>query len=337
MIWEKIERLLIHELAIDLGSTNTLIYSRNQGIVLAEPTAIATDKATGDVVAVGREAQEMLGREPRDITVHRPVRSGVVADYELTEKMLKHFIQQALRRKPRSWTFLQLVIGTPSASNYIERRALADAARRVNGFQVSLVEEGVAAAIGSGTLFQDSQACLVVDIGIAMDQAISDYIRHEHHVVVGEQAAEMIKITLGAALPMSHNRSMTVAGKSLNSGSPQEVTITSDEVFHVLDGIVRMITEGVHRVLEQASPETAADLCKTGLTLTGGGSLLRDLDVRFRNEVELPVYRADNPLESVALGLGYLLEDERALNQFKIDENAAEWTSDAEMIYSAAR
>jgi rod shape-determining protein MreB len=170
-----------------------------------------------------------------------------------------------------------------------------------------------------------------------MDQAISDYIRHERHVVVGEQAAEMIKITLGAALPMSHNRSMTVAGKSLNNGSPQEVTITSDEVFHVIDGIVRMITEGVHRVLEQASPETAADLCKTGLTLTGGGSLLRDLDIRFRSEFELPVYRADNPLESVALGLGYLLEDERLLDQFKIDENAAEWTNDAEMIYSAAR
>jgi len=361
MIWERIERLLIQGYAVDLGTANTLIYSRAHGIVLSEPTAIATDKSTGDVVAVGREALNMLGREPREVTIHRPIQTGVVADYELTEKMLRCFLQQALGHKPRSWTFLELVMGTSSAATYIERRAIVDAAKRAGGFHISLVEDGVAVALSSGLLLQDPRACLIVDIGggttdisivspvgviasrsldvagIAMDRAIGEYLRHHHHITVGEQTAEMIKITLGAALPMPHARSMQVAGKSLNNGSPREVTITSNEVFQVLDELLRTIINGVYLVLEQASPETAADLCRTGITLTGGGSLLRDLEIRFRNEFEIPVYRVENPLESVALGLGYLLEDGSLLDHFRVDENAVEWLNDAELIYSAVR
>lgn len=361
MIWERIEHLLAPSVAVDLGTVNTLIYVRNRGIVLCEPTAIAVDRTDGSVVAVGRDALNMLGREPRDVLVHRPVRSGVVADYELTEKLLRRLLERALSRRVYSWMFPRLVIGMRSVSTYVERRALREAARRAGGFHTTLVEDGMAAALGAGALAQNGQASLIVDIGggttdislvtasgliaahtvnvggIAMDQAISQYVLRRHGVIVSEQMAETIKITLGAALPRTPARSLTVAGKHAHTGAPCEIILTSDEVFALLNDLVETILQGVRLVLEHMSPETAADLCTTGITLTGGGSLLRDLDARFQQEFGIPIFRAENPLESVALGLGYLLEQPAWLEFFRSDEEEAEWMNEAEAAYSTLR
>lgn len=359
MMWDRIGRLFIHEIAVDLGTINTLIFLRGRGIVLAEPTLIATDRVTGEVVAVGGDALNLLGREPHGITVHRPLQSGVIADYELTEKMLSLFLQKVLGRRPRLWTFLNVLVGTPSASTYIERRAVEDVLKRLGAVEVTLIEEGAAAAIGSGALLHHNRACMIVDIGggttdisvvsptgviisrslaaggMAMDQAIRDALCSHDKILIGEHTAEVIKQTLGAALPPPFSRALTVAGKSLMTGSPSDVTVTSEAVFSILDDIVRTILEGVRSVLEQVSPEIAADLCATGITLTGGGSLLRDLDHRFRQEFALPVHRAENPLESVVQGLGYLLADETLRHRFACSEAVAEWMN--EMAYSAAR
>jgi rod shape-determining protein MreB len=359
MFWDRLERLLVHDVAIDLGTINTLIFLRGRGVVLAEPTLIATDRATGEVVAVGRDAMTLWGREPHGVMVHRPLHSGVIADYELTEKMLALFLQRALGSRPRLWTFLKVLVGTPSASTYIERRAVEDVLKRLGAVEVTLVEEGAAAAIGSGTLVRHDRACMIVDIGggttdisivsptgvvfsrsltvagVAMDRAIREALCSQHKVLIGEQTAEMIKRTIGAALPLPAPRVLTVAGKSLVTGSPCDVTIASEEVFLILDEVLRAILEGVCSVLEQVSPEIAADLCTTGITLTGGGSLLRDLDHRFRQKFTLPVHRAENPLESVVHGLGYLLQEQEMRNRFACTEAAAEWMND--MAYSAAR
>ncbi len=361
MIWERIEQVLAPNVAVDLGTVNTLIYVRHRGIVLMEPTAIAVDRTDGRVIALGREAVSMLGREPREVAVHCPMRSGVVADYELAEKLLRGLLERALGYRLRAWVFPRLVLGTPSVSTYVERRALREAAHRAGGFHTILIEDGIAAALGAGALAQNGQASLIVDIGggttdislvttsgliaayslnvagIAMDQAISEYVLKRYGVIVSEQMAEMIKISLGAALPRTPARQMTVAGKKAHTGAPCEIVLTSDEVFTVLNGPVETILQGVRLMLERLSPETAADLCATGITLTGGGSLLRDLDARFQQELGIPIFRAETPLESVALGLGYVLEDPIWLEHFRCEDEDAEWMNEGEPIYGTAR
>jgi len=360
MIWERIEHVLAPSVASDLGTVNTLIYVRHRGIVLMEPTAIAVDRADGRVLAIGREALHMLGREPREVVVHRPGRSGVVADYELAEQLLRGMLERALGFRLRSWVFPRLVLGTPSVSTYVERRALREAAHRAGGFHTILIEDGIAAALGAGALAHTGQASLIVDIGggttdislvtasgliaayslnvagIAMDHAISDYVLKRYGVIVSEQTAEAIKITLGAALPRTPTRSMCVAGKSAHTGAPCEIVLTSDEVVSALNGTVETILQGVRLMLERMSPETAADLCTTGITLTGGGSLLTDLDARFQQEFGIPIFRAEHPLESVALGLGSLLDEPAWLEHFRCEEEDAEWM-EVEPIYGAAR
>ncbi|GBC82182.1 Rod shape-determining protein MreB [bacterium HR10] len=360
MLWERVAHVLAPHVAVDLGTVNTLIYVRNQGIVLAEPTAIAVDRTDGSVVAVGRDALSMLGREPREIVVHRPVRSGVVADYELTEKLLRCLLERALGYRLRPWVFPRLVMGTPSVSTSIERRALLEAARRAGGFHTILIEDGIAAALGAGALAHNGQASLIVDIGggttdislvtasgliaayslnvagIAMDRAIGDYVLKRYGMMVSEQMAEAIKITIGAALPRTPARHMVVAGKNAHTGAPCEITLTSDEVFSILNGLVETILQGVRFMLERMSPETAADLCATGITLTGGGSLLTDLDVRFQQEFGIPVFRAEHPLESVALGLGSLLEEPLWLEHFRSEEEEVEWMTEMEPFPGAA-
>jgi rod shape-determining protein MreB len=361
MIWERIEHVVAPNVAVDLGTVNTLIYVRHRGIALMEPTAIAVNRTDGSVVAVGRDAVNMLGREPREIVVHRPVRSGVVADYEVAEKLLRHLLERALGYRLRPWVFPRLVLGTPSVSTSVERRALREAAHRAGGFHTILIEDGIAAALGAGALAHDGHASLIVDIGggttdislvtasgviaayslnvagIAMDQAISDYVLKRYGVIVSEQMAEAIKIALGTALPRTPTRQMLVAGKNAHTGAPCEIALTSDEIFAVLNGPVETILHGVRLMLERLSPETAADLCTTGITLTGGGALLRDLDARFQQELGIPIFRAEDPLESVALGLGSMLEEPAWLEYFQCEDEDAEWTSEVEPLYSAAR
>jgi len=360
MIWKQIARLFGCGLAIDLGTVNTLIYSAGQGIILNEPSVIAVNRFNGKVIAAGREALTILGREPRDIVVHRPIENGVVADYDLTEQMLRHFLRRVGQSQMASRRFYHMIVGAPNSATHLERRGIQDAVLQAGAARVSLVEEGVAAAIGAGELFQDPHARLVVDIGggttnisivssvgaiashsvgvagLAMDQAIREYIRQEYRVLIGEQSAEAIKIQMGSALPVSENHRIQVVGKSLIDNAPHELTIYADEVFHALDRPVRAILESVRLVMGEAPPETSADLFTTGIVLVGGGSLLRDLEERFRDEIALPVALAERPLEAVALGAGYLLDHPSLLDRFQVSDEIPSWEFETEVEYTLA-
>lgn len=358
MMWKQLPRLFGRRLAIDLGTVNTLIYSPGQGIILNEPSVIAVNRFNGKVSAVGREALLMMGREPRDVTVHRPIENGVVADYDLAEQMLGCFLHRAVRPQVFLRRFSHLVVGVPNSATHLERRGIHDAVVESGAARVSLVEEGVAAAIGAGVLFQDPCARLVVDIGggttnisvvssagviashslsvagLAMDRAIREYIRHEHKVLIGEQSAEEIKIRLGSALPPSGEQGVQLVGKSLINNAPREVEIYSDEVFHALDRPLRAIIESVRLVMGEIPPETSADLLATGIILVGGGSLLPGLEARFRDEIALPATRAERPLEAVVLGAGYLLEHPSSLTRFQVSDEIPSWGLETEVDYT---
>ncbi|MBI3948899.1 MAG: rod shape-determining protein [Acidobacteria bacterium] len=360
MIWKQIERLFVRGLAIDLGTVNTLIYSQGHGVVLNEPTAIAVNRFNGNVIAAGREALTIMGREPRDVVVHRPIENGVVTDYNLAEQMLRLFLRCAGQNRMASRRFYHMIVGAPNSATHLERRGIQDSALRAGAARVSLVEEGVAAAIGAGVLFQDSRARLVVDIGggttnisivssvgaiashsvgvagLAMDWAIREYIRQEYRILIGEQSAEAVKIQLGSALPNSENCSMRTIGKSLIDNAPHELEIYSDEIFHALDRPIRAIIESVRLVMGEVPPETSADLFATGIVLAGGGSLLRGLEERFRNEIALPVTRAERPLEAVVLGAGYLLDHPSLIDRFQISDEIPSWSLETEIDYTLA-
>jgi rod shape-determining protein MreB len=353
MLKQYIKRLLSRDLAIDLGTANTLIYARGQGIVLNEPSVIAVDRFNGDIVAVGREAASILGREPRDVIVHRPIEHGVVADYDLAELMLRVF----LRRVPR-WGRLQAIIGMPSSATHVERRGLIEAATHAGASRVALVEEGVAAAIGADVLFYDSRARLVVDIGggttnisivssagviashsisvagLAMNRAIREHVRREHNLLIGEQSAEAIKIKLGAVMPMSEDQTCPVMGKSTLDNTPREIHVHADEIADALEKAIQTIIESVRLVISDLSPEISADLLETGIILTGGGSLLREMDTRFREEFLLPVMRAERPLEAVVLGAGYLLDHPSLLERFQVNDRIPAWQFESALDYT---
>jgi rod shape-determining protein MreB len=360
MMWKQIQRLFGRGLAIDLGTVNTLIYSPGHGIILNEPSVIAVNRFNGKVTATGREALTMMGREPRDVTVHRPIENGVVADYDLAEQMLRHFLRQAVQHRMVFRRFYHMIVGMPNSATHLERRGIQEAVGEAGAARVSLVEEGVAAAIGAGVLFQDTRARLVVDIGggttnisvvssagaitshsvgvagLAMDRAIREYIRHEHKVLIGEQSAEDIKIRLGSALPPSGEQGVQFVGKSSIDNVPREVEIYGDEVFPVLDRPIRAIIESVRLVMGEVPPETSADLFATGIVLVGGGSLLPGLETRFRDEIALPVTRARRPLEAVALGAGYLLEHPSSLARFQVSNEIPSWGFETEVDYTLA-
>ena len=360
MTWKNIKRLFGRHLAIDLGTVNTLIHSPAQGIILNEPSLIAVNRFNGKVIAVGKDALTLMGREPRDIVVHRPIENGVVADYDLTEQMLRTFLRRANRRRIVPQRMYHIIVGTPNSATHLERRGVETSILRAGTARVSLVEEGIAAAIGAGVLFQDSRARLVVDIGggttnisvvtssgaitshsvdvagLAMDRAIAEYVRQTYRVLIGEQTAEAIKIQLGAALPDSRNSSMPVTGKSMITSGPHLLDIRADEVFEVLDRPVRAIAESVRLVMSEAPPDVSADLLTTGIILTGGGSLLHDLDVRFRNEIALPVTRAERPLETVAIGAGYLFNHPALLERFLVNDEIPSWGLQSDIDYTLA-
>ncbi len=352
MILNRIKRLVVKGLGVDLGSVNTLIYSRSNGIILNEPSAIAVNKFTGRLVAAGHEAVDMLGREPRDVTVRRPIQSGVVVDFDLAEAMIKRFLHRACGRYSSMWGLYRVIMGVPSSATHVERRGLVDAMSRAGASVVTLIEEGVAAGIGSGVMFQDAKAHLIVDIGggttnlsivstagviishslsiagIAMDHAISDFIRREYGLLIGEQTAEAIKKSIGAALPLSDSRSHLAIAKNMNDGSPQEIEIRTDEVAYALEKTLKTIINSVRLVIEEAAPEVSADLYRTGIILAGGGSMLRELDTLFRQEFRLPVNRAERPLEAVALGAGKLLDLTNILARFEVREDIPAWELD---------
>ncbi|HEV2911693.1 MAG TPA: rod shape-determining protein [Pyrinomonadaceae bacterium] len=346
------------DLAIDLGTVNTLIYAPGRGVVLNEPSAVAIHKYTGEVLSVGAEAFKLLGREPRDTEVHRPVRGGTIEDFEVTEKMLRAFINRVHDgRSKRS----HLVIGVPGSSTTLEQRSVRDAARDAKATRVDLVDEGLAAALGAGLDFEEERAHLVVDIGggttniaiIAsaavvssvslrsagntMDEAIRDYIRNKHTMQIGERMAEEVKKELGTArapktVEPTTERYMEVVGKDLADGSAKAIELSSAEVCEALEPVIAELVAGTRRVIEESPPDVTADIYHTGIILTGGGALLDGMADRLQQEVRLHVATADDPLASVALGAGRLLAHPDKLQRVSIRQDVPAWQASEELI-----
>ncbi|HEY7784966.1 MAG TPA: rod shape-determining protein [Pyrinomonadaceae bacterium] len=327
------------DLAIDLGTANTLVYAKGRGVVVSEPSIVAINKATNNVEAVGKDAKEMLGRTPGNIVAIRPMRDGVIANFEVTEKMLQHFIRKA--HNGRSWVSPRVVIGIPSEITQVERRAVEDSAYRAKASEVYLVEEAVAAAIGAGLPITEPHGNIVVDIGggttdiavislggivysravrtagDAMDEALTDFVKRKYNLLIGERTAEEIKIQLGSAFPFDEPLAMEVRGRNLVEGIPKTITITDLEVSEALDPAVSAIVNAVRVALERTPPELSADIIDRGIVLTGGGALLRNLDKRLTAETGLPVSVAEDPLTSVVLGAGKMLSDFALLKRVK--------------------
>ncbi|MCI0422365.1 MAG: rod shape-determining protein [Acidobacteria bacterium] len=341
MNFRSLFHLFSSDLAIDLGTANSLVFAKGKGIVVNEPSIVAINKVTGEVEAVGREAKDMLGRTPGNIVAIRPLKDGVIADFKVTEKMLNYFIQKAHGRKllvhPR------IIIGVPSEITQVEKRAVIDSAFRAKASEVYLVEQAMVAAIGAGLPITEPSGNMVVDIGggttdIAvislsgivysrsvrlagneMDDAITQYIKRKYNLLIGERTAEQIKIEIGSAYPLDAPLSMEIKGRNLIEGIPKTLVITDDEIREALSECVGTIVNAVRVALERTPPELSADIVDKGIVLTGGGSMLRNLDKRIREETSLPVTLADDPLSSVVLGTGKMLSDFHLLKKISID------------------
>ena len=321
--------LFNRDIGIDLGTANTLVYMRGKGIVMREPSVVAVDVKNDVVMAVGSEAKEMIGRTPGSISAMRPLKDGVIADFDVTAEMLKHFIKQAVRStffsRPR------VIVCIPSGVTEVERRAVDEAARAAGAKEVALIAEPMAAAIGAGLHVEEAAGCMVVDIGggtseVAVislgdivtscsvrtagddfDEAIISYIKKKYNLLIGERTAEDIKIKIGSAFPYEDESSMDVKGRNLVDGLPKNITITSEEVREALADPVSSIVDAIRSTLESTPPELSADIIDNGIMLTGG-ALLRGLDVLINRETGMPVHVADTPLDCVAEGTGQCLD-----------------------------
>jgi rod shape-determining protein MreB and related proteins len=325
------------DLAIDLGTANTCVFAQGRGIVLNEPSIVAFNTAKGTVEAVGTEAHEMLGRTPPNIKAVRPLRDGVIADFDAAEKMLVHFVRKAMGRG--AWRRPRLVIGVPSEITQVERRAVRDSGFRVKASEVHLIDEPMAAAIGAGLPVTEAAGNMIIDIGggttdiavismagtvygrslrvagDAMDDAIILYMRKTFNLHIGERTAQQIKFELGSAMPLDEVLQMDVKGRHVSEGVPRTVTIRDGDVRAALTEPLRQIIQAVRESLERVPPELSADIYDRGVILTGGGALLRNLDKRLRVETGLPVLVAENPLTSVVVGAGMVLSDRPLLRK----------------------
>ena len=333
--------LFSSDLAIDLGTANTLVFAKGKGIVVNEPSIVALNKNTGEVEAVGKEAKEMLGRTPGNIVAIKPMKDGVIADFKVTERMLNYFIQKAHGRK--MLVHPRIVIGVPSEITQVEKRAVMDSAYRAKASEVHLVEQAMVAAIGAGLPITEPGGNMVVDIGggttdiavislsgivysrsvrIAgneMDDAIINYMKRKHNLLIGERTAEMIKMTIGSAFVLDRPLTMEVKGRNLIEGVPKTIEINDSEVREALAECIATIVNAIRVALERTPPELSADISDRGIVLTGGGALIKNLDKRIREETGLPVSIADDPLASVVLGTGRMLSDFRLLRKISID------------------
>ena len=330
-----------NDLAIDLGTANTCVFARGQGIVLSEPSIVAVNTINDRIEAVGSEAKAMVGRTPGSITAIKPMRDGVIADFDAAEKMLGYFIKKAHGR--RRFVRPRVVIGVPSQITQVERRAVKDSAHRAHASEVFLVEEGMAAAIGAGMPITDACGNMIVDIGggttdiavislagvvysrsvrvagNAMDDAITQYIKREKDLLIGERTAEAVKIELGSAAPLDEKKQMEVKGRHVIEGKPMTVILNDSEIREALADTVRQIIQAIRNGLEQTPPELAADICERGIVLSGGGAMLRHLDRRIQDETGVPVQIAEDPLSSVVLGAGKMLSDFPLLRKVSLE------------------
>jgi rod shape-determining protein MreB len=333
-------RYFSNDLAIDLGTANTLVYARNQGIVVREPSVVVVNQLTNRIEAVGAEAKEMLGRTPGNIESIRPMKDGVIADFEVTERMLEYFIKKAHGRK--MYVHPRIVIGVPSEITQVEKRAVKDSAMRAGAAEVFLVEQAMMAAIGAGLPITEPSGNMIVDIGggttdvavislagtvysrsvrIAgneMDDFIIQYLKRKYNLLIGERTAEQIKIDIGSAFPLKEEMRQEIKGRDLVEGVPKTLPVSDEEIREALAEPVTTIVEAVRMALERTPPELSADIMDKGIVLSGGGSMLRGLDQRLRNETGLPVVLAEDPLSSVVLGTGRVLEDIDLLRKVSI-------------------
>ena len=333
--------LFSSDLAIDLGTANTLIYVSGKGIVLDEPSIVALNRSTGEIQAVGKEAKEILGRAPGDIAAVKPIKDGVISDFKLTERMLSHFIQTAHKRKmmvrPR------VVISVPSEITPVEKRAVWESARRAKASEVHLVEQAVVAALGVGLPITEPQGSMIVDIGggttdiavislsgavysrsvrvagNAMDDAIIEHMKRKHNLLIGERTAEQVKMGIGSAYPLAKPITMDVKGRDLIRGIPSTIAIQDGEIRECLSECVATIVNAIRLALERTPPELSADISDRGIVMTGGGSMLKNLDTRVRAETGLPVSIADDPLTSVVMGTAKMLDDFKLLRRASIN------------------
>ena len=329
------------DLAIDLGTANTLVYVAGHGIVVNEPSIVAINTSTNEVEAVGREAKEMIGRTPGNIVAIRPMKDGVIADFKVTEKMLTYFIQKAHNRK--MLVHPRIVIGVPSEITPVEKRAVQDSAYRANASEVYLVEQAMVAAIGAGLPITEPSGNMIVDIGggttdvavismsgivysrsvrVAgneMDEAIISYLKKKYSLLIGERTAERVKMEVGSAFKLDKPLTMEIKGRNLVEGVPRTVTVDDSEIREALSECVSTIMNAIRVALERTPPELSADISDRGIVLSGGGALLRNLDKRIREETGLPVSAAEDPLASVVLGTGRMLEDFNLLRRISLE------------------
>ncbi|MEC5424179.1 rod-share determining protein MreBH [Virgibacillus sp. C22-A2] len=320
------------EIGIDLGTANILIYSKSKGIVLNEPSVVAIDVNTKQVVAVGSEAKEMVGKTPQNIIPIRPLRDGVIADYDVTAQMLKEFLKKVSKKMGMSLRKPTVVVCTPSGSTSVERRAIHNAVTSYGAKQVHLIEEPVAAAIGADLPVDEPVANVIVDVGGGtsevgiisfggvvscnsvriggdkMDEEIIHYVRKHYNILIGERTSENVKMEIGYAHPNHKEETMEIRGRDMVTGLPKTITVTSTEIFSALKESLEQILETIRSTLESCPPELSGDIVDHGIVLTGGGSLLNGMKEWLANEIDVPVHLAPNPLESVAIGTGRALK-----------------------------
>lgn len=326
------------DMGIDLGTANTLVYVKAKGIILDEPSIVAIDRQRNRILAVGKEAKEMVGRTPSNIVAIRPLKDGVIADFETTEKMLRFFIQKVHRNvafaRPR------IVICVPSGITPVERKAVIEATEQAGARAAYIIEEPLAAAIGAGLPINEPTGSMIVDIGggtseVAvislggivvsqslriggdeMDEAISFYLKKEHNLLLGERTAEKVKMEIGSAFPLENEEKMEINGRDLVTGLPKTIIITSQQIRKALEKTIGDIVTAVIEVLDTTPPELASDIMKRGIVLTGGGALLKGLTERISRETHCPVYLTDEPLAAVAIGAGKCVEDFTTLKRY---------------------
>jgi rod shape-determining protein MreB len=333
---------LFCDLAIDLGTANTLVYLKGRGIIVQEPSIVVVNKVTGKVEAVGSRAKDMLGKTPMSVTTIKPMRDGVIADFEIAEKMLDYFIKKATNNRG-FWLRPRIVIGIPTGITQVERRAVKDVATRAKASEVYLVEQPMTAAVGADLPISDPTGNMVVDIGggttdIAvislngivfnhsirvagneMDEEIIQYLKKKYNLLIGEKSAEFVKMQIGSAYPLDEPMTIEIKGRDLREGIPKTIVIDDQEIREALEDVVAAIVNAVRIALEKTPPELSADIIDRGIVLTGGGALLRNLDKRLREETQLPVFVTDDPLTSVVLGAGKLLNDLDLLRKIALD------------------